>query len=142
MLNGATIPAVTVQADKLGRALADARESMGLSKAEVARRYGSDPAVIGRFESGEQIPTLPKLDRLCAVLGVDLGDLLAAAGVIATSRSVRHAIETDRTLSEDLRRSVLSTYDHMRKLQRGLLAQAAREGEELPGGVDVTAEDE
>lgn len=124
MLNVATLPDVTVSANELGHAIASAREAAGLSKAEVARRYGADPAVIGRFEDGAQIPTLPKLDRLCAVLGVDMGDLLAAAGIIRAPRSVRHAIETDGTLPEHLRRSVLSTYDHMQVMQRQLLGVA------------------
>lgn len=122
MLNVTTLPYVPVSSEQLGRAIASAREAAGLSKAEVARRYGADPAVIGRFEEGSQIPTLPKLDRLCQVLGVDMGDLLADAGIIRAPSSVRHAIENDKTLPEHLRRSVLSTYDHMQSIQRGLLA--------------------
>jgi transcriptional regulator with XRE-family HTH domain len=122
MLNVTTLPYVPVSGEQLGRAIASAREAAGLTKAEVARRYGADPAVIGRFEEGSQLPTLPKLDRLCEVLGVDMGDLLADAGIIRAPRSVRHAIENDKTLPEHLRRSVLSTYDHMQSIQRGLVA--------------------
>lgn len=143
MLNTSTLGSVTVEAEELGRALTKARERVGISKAELARRYGADPAVIGRFESGEQIPSLPKLYRLCASLGVDITELLEDAGVIRRpSTSTRHAIETDRTLPERLRESVLSTYDHMQEIQRKLLADLASDGEQVPGGGDESVEDD
>ena len=117
MLNTCTLLDVSVQADELGRAITRARDRAKLSKAELARRYDADPAVVGRFEDGTQIPTLPKLERLCSALGVDLADLLTDAGIIPRSSSARDAIANDETLEPELRAMVLAAYEAARSTQ-------------------------
>lgn len=139
MLNTCTILDVSVQADELGRAITRARDRAKLSKAELARRYDADPAVVGRFEDGQQIPTLPKLERLCAALGIDVADLLADAGIIPRSLSARDAIVNDETLEPQLRDMVLAAYEAARKTQ-GLLDARGGDLERPNGHGDRTAQ--
>lgn len=54
-------------------ALDKARIKRGLSKAELARRIGAEPAVMRRLLSAEgQNPTLTTLLKIAAALGVEL----------------------------------------------------------------------
>jgi transcriptional regulator with XRE-family HTH domain len=57
--------------DRLVNALDDAREAAGLSKAELARAIGAEPATIRRlFASGYSNPTLGTLAEVAAALGM------------------------------------------------------------------------
>jgi DNA-binding phage protein len=57
--------------DAIINALDDARESAGLSKAEVARTIGAEPATIRRlFSSTSANPTLGTLAEVAAALGL------------------------------------------------------------------------
>lgn len=57
--------------DAVVNALDEAREAEGLSKADLARAVGSDPAVIRRlFGSGRVNPTLGTLAEVAAALGL------------------------------------------------------------------------
>lgn len=57
--------------DSIINALDDARESAGLSKAELARAIGSEPATVRRlFSSGNANPTLGTLAEVAAALGL------------------------------------------------------------------------
>lgn len=46
-----------------------ARERSGLSKRELARRAGTSPAAIVKYESGQMSPTVDTLNRIVAVAG-------------------------------------------------------------------------
>ncbi len=52
--------------------LREARQSAGLSQAELARRAGVTQSVISAYESGSRQPSLPTLARLVAAAGCDL----------------------------------------------------------------------
>jgi transcriptional regulator with XRE-family HTH domain len=57
--------------DQLVNALDEAREAAGLSKAELARAIGAEPAVVRRlFSSGHVNPTLGTLAEVAAALGM------------------------------------------------------------------------
>jgi DNA-binding phage protein len=57
--------------DAIINALDDARESAGLSKAEVARTIGAEPATVRRlFSSTSANPTLGTLAEVAAALGL------------------------------------------------------------------------
>ncbi len=59
--------------DGLVRALDEARVSLGLSKAELARRVAAKPAMIRRlFTADEPNPTLATFVKLAEALGYDL----------------------------------------------------------------------
>jgi transcriptional regulator with XRE-family HTH domain len=57
--------------DLVVNALDEAREAAGLSKAELARAIGAEPAVVRRlFSSGHVNPTLGTLAEVAAALGL------------------------------------------------------------------------
>lgn len=59
--------------DRLVNALDAAREAAGLSKAELARAIGADPATIRRlFASGHSNPTLGTLAEVASALGMQV----------------------------------------------------------------------
>lgn len=60
----------------LGTALQLARENSGLTQVEVAKRVGIAPAVYGRIERGQMLPSVPTLFRLCMILNVSSDMLL------------------------------------------------------------------
>jgi ribosome-binding protein aMBF1 (putative translation factor) len=61
------------QVDELVRALDDAREQHGMTKAELARRAGMAPEVVRRLFTAEgPNPTAATLTALADVLGVEL----------------------------------------------------------------------
>jgi transcriptional regulator with XRE-family HTH domain len=60
----------------LGGAVLVAREQSGLTQAEVAHRVGIAPAVYGRIERGQMLPSVPTLHRLCVALKLSANMLL------------------------------------------------------------------
>ncbi|MBC7266623.1 MAG: cupin domain-containing protein [Anaerosomatales bacterium] len=62
--------------DRIGKKLTTVRESLGLSREELAERAACDASVIERLESGELAPSLAPLIKITRALGVRLGTLL------------------------------------------------------------------
>jgi transcriptional regulator with XRE-family HTH domain len=62
--------------DRIGKKMATVRESLGLSREELAERAACDVSVIERLESGELAPSLAPLIKITRALGVRLGTLL------------------------------------------------------------------
>lgn len=68
------------QAKKLGRHLKKTREAVGLSARELARRADVPDSTIVRIEQGAFAePSPEKLQRMAAVLGLNLADLYVMA---------------------------------------------------------------
>jgi len=66
----------------IGKAIRDARESLKISQAELARRVGLKHAgSLWRIEDGRTRASTDRLSRIAAELGRSVGDLLAAAGL-------------------------------------------------------------
>lgn len=55
-----------------------AREKSGLSKRELARRAGTSPAAIVKYESGQTSPTVDTLNRILKVAGWEVEVHLAS----------------------------------------------------------------
>jgi transcriptional regulator with XRE-family HTH domain len=55
-----------------------AREKSGLSKRELARRAGTSPAAIVKYESGQTSPTVDTLNRILKVAGWEVEAHLAS----------------------------------------------------------------
>lgn len=56
--------------------LKQVRESQGLSVNELARATGLSPQYLGKLERSEGNPSLAVIDKICAGLKVQPGDLL------------------------------------------------------------------
>jgi ribosome-binding protein aMBF1 (putative translation factor) len=74
-LSGHTIPmGLYMETLQLLHDLKKARETAGLSLADLAQRTGMDKAVLSKMENGRHgIPTLPSLARYAKAVGMQLG---------------------------------------------------------------------
>ena len=68
-----------------------ARERAGLSKRELARRAGTSPAAIVKYESGQVSPTVDTLNRIVACAGWLVEPSLAALEPDAKARGAMMA---------------------------------------------------
>ncbi len=70
------------QARQLGRLLQSRREALGLSTRQLEGSSGVDDTSILRLERGTlQRPSVDKLDKLAAALGLPIEDVRATAGI-------------------------------------------------------------
>jgi transcriptional regulator with XRE-family HTH domain len=61
----------------VGRSIRKLRESRGLTGEQLAARIGSDKGTISRIERGEAGLSVERLQKIAAVLGVPVSELLA-----------------------------------------------------------------
>jgi transcriptional regulator with XRE-family HTH domain len=104
--------------DRLVNALDEAREAAGLTKAELARAIGAEPASIRRlFASGTSNPTLGTLAEVASALGmqVTLSPLPASERRKVTQPLVQGRVADPKALAE-----------HLVAVRGGSLASATR----------------
>jgi ribosome-binding protein aMBF1 (putative translation factor) len=58
-------------ASTVGQAIRSARQSAGVSQAELARRIGAQQPIIARWESGAVVPRIDALRGIIAALQAD-----------------------------------------------------------------------
>jgi ribosome-binding protein aMBF1 (putative translation factor) len=61
-----------IRGRQLVRQLVDARERIGLTQTELAKRMGTTQPAIARFEGGDSDPRLSTVERYARIVGVDL----------------------------------------------------------------------
>jgi len=83
---------------RLGEVARTAREVLGLTQAQVAKRAEMSPAVYGRIERGGMMPSVPALRRLAVALGVSPALLL--------DMSPQEVPTSDKDLSPEIRKAV------------------------------------
>ena len=90
-----------------GDLLVEARRRAGMSQAELGRRSGVPPSLIGRYERYEVIPSLERLRSLLKSAGFELSIRLAK---VDDSNHDQMLIERElrRTPAERLRRGIAS----------------------------------
>jgi transcriptional regulator with XRE-family HTH domain len=90
-----------------GDLLVEARRRAGISQAELGRRSGVPPSLIGRYERYEVIPSLERLRSLLKAAGFDLTIRLAN---VDQSNHDQVLIERElrRTPAERLRRGLIA----------------------------------
>ncbi len=103
----------------LGALLRAQRVAAGLSLRDLAERAAVSNAYLSQLERGLHEPSLGVLRAVTAALGLDLGQLLARAGVLGEDgpspaggrvRETEEAIPRDPELSEPQRTALLSVY--------------------------------
>jgi len=101
----------------LGALLRDRRQAAGLSLRELAERADVSNAYLSQLERGLHEPSLGVLRAVTAALGLDLGTVLAGAGLLDAPtegaggvRETEAAILRDAELSEPQRAALLSVY--------------------------------
>jgi transcriptional regulator with XRE-family HTH domain len=88
----------------LGEVARAARERLGLTQAQVAEKVGLVPAVYGRIERGNMLPSVPSLRRICLVLGIS-SDALLGVSPSQVAATVDEAPQ-EENLSPELQRVV------------------------------------
>jgi transcriptional regulator with XRE-family HTH domain len=83
---------------RLGEAARTAREALGLTQAQVAKKAEMSPAVYGRIERGGMMPSVPALRRLAVALGISPALLL--------DMSPQEVPSSDKDLSPETRKVV------------------------------------
>src|SRR5687767_14306060 len=86
-----------------GDLLVEARKRAGISQAELGRRSGVAPSLIGRYERYEVVPSLERLRQLMRACGVELSFRLASVDATDHDRVLIER-ELRRTPAERLRR--------------------------------------
>jgi transcriptional regulator with XRE-family HTH domain len=101
----------------LGSLLRAQRIAAGLSLRELAERAAVSNAYLSQLERGLHEPSLGVLRAVTAALGLELGAVLATAGLLegsgarpAAVRETESAILRDPELSEPQRTALLSVY--------------------------------
>ena len=61
---------------RLGRNVAKLRKAMAWTQEELAHRIGVEPETISRLERGTTVPSLKSLEKLAAIFGTKVSDLL------------------------------------------------------------------
>lgn len=56
----------------VGQKIADARKKRNLSQGELAEKIAISPQAVGKWERGESLPDITRLNSLAQILGVDL----------------------------------------------------------------------
>ena len=72
----------------LGRNVMERRKTLGLTQAEFAERIGADIVTVSRFERGNNLPSLLRLERIANALGVPLAELLSQSTSLCTDQSL------------------------------------------------------
>lgn len=88
-----------------GDLLVEARRRAGISQAELGRRSGVAPSLIGRYERYEVIPSIERLRELVLACGLELSFRLASADTTGHDRVLIDR-ELRRTPAERLRRGL------------------------------------
>jgi transcriptional regulator with XRE-family HTH domain len=72
----------------LGKNIADRRMALGLTQAQLAEQLGADTVTISRFERGNHLPSLQRLEKIADMLGVPLAELLSQSTNLCTDQSL------------------------------------------------------
>lgn len=81
-----TQPLPSPLSQHVGRLLGEAINDRGLAQNRVAEEAGMSPSQLSRALTGKKVFTLDQLDAVCAVIGVDLIDVVTAADAVTASR--------------------------------------------------------
>lgn len=110
-----------------------ARESAGLSQAELAARADTSQPALARYETGASLPTLPTLERVLAACGqrLQLG-AVRTTGPFPASTSVRGQLGPRARELRRHRRRLLGAARE-RGVRRVRVFGSLARGEETPG---------
>ncbi len=86
--------------------LTQLRESLKLSKNQLAKRSGVSQSFISYIELGQRQPTLDVIERLCQALGITVIQFLQESEDDSLSPDLLQLIETAKKLTPEQRKSL------------------------------------
>ncbi|WP_410498655.1 helix-turn-helix transcriptional regulator [Chitinibacter sp. S2-10] len=105
--NKADSPMQEKMAVRLGNKLAECRQQLQLTQAQIAERLDVNTETISRFERGATLPSLQTLDRLASILQTDLASLVG--GISAQPDELARELATALRALKESDRIWLST---------------------------------
>jgi transcriptional regulator with XRE-family HTH domain len=93
--------------------LREAREAMGFTKADLARKADLTPAAISQFESGEREPSLDSLKRLAHALHVGIDYLVGRKEETITDMHM--LFRNLKDISDKDKEILLQVYERLKK---------------------------
>ena len=123
MPDTATIYSDIPDTDTLGGRLSRARDAVGLSAAQLARRIGVQSSTIQAWESDRSQPRANRLSMLAGVLNVSLSWLLHGVGIAPTDDN--EAIESITLQFDRLKRLHHETAEIIAQIDRDIERIAA-----------------
>lgn len=112
----------------LGRKLTEARNALGLTQAEAAKRIGIPQSTYSGYETGTRKVTLTTLKQIAAAYGVDVDTLIdTPKRAVSLSDEAGRVLECYMSADDETRRMVkrlLSYYEKFKELSAevGLLS--------------------
>lgn len=104
----------------LGRKLTEARNALGLTQAEAAKRIGIPQSTYSGYETGTRKVTLTTLKQIAAAYGVDVDTLIdTPKRAVSLSDEAGRVLECYMSADDETRRMVkrlLSYYEKFREL--------------------------
>lgn len=104
----------------LGRKLTEARNALGLTQAEAAKRIGIPQSTYSGYETGTRKVTLTTLKQIAAAYGVDVDTLIdTPKRAVSLSDEAGRVLECYMSADDETRRMVkrlLSYYDKFKEL--------------------------
>jgi transcriptional regulator with XRE-family HTH domain len=102
----------------LNNRITERRKSLGLTKAELAKRSGITPAAVCNIENGSRLPMLPVASKLADTLAVSI-DFLAGRSdsldIVVPSKATQAFFKEFQTLSKEDQDFIRSTIEHLKK---------------------------
>ena len=95
---------------RFGERIRTLRHAANLSQAELAQRAGLAPSSVSKIETGQMSPTYDVLLRLAKGLSIDLSDLLATRGTMATPSAVLARLAVSRAGEGPMQAAGVYTY--------------------------------
>jgi len=65
-----------VNAQTIGKHIAEARKALGLSQALFARKFNVSPQAVGKWERGESLPDVIMLSKIAELTNMDVCEFL------------------------------------------------------------------
>lgn len=121
-----TIYSETPDTDTLGGRLSRARDAVGLSTAQLARRIGVQTSTIQAWESDRSQPRANRLSMLAGVLNVSLSWLLYGVGTSPSYESEAEMAESVALQLDRLKRLHKETADIIGQIERDIGRYAAQ----------------
>jgi transcriptional regulator with XRE-family HTH domain len=123
--NTVTIYSEIPDTDTLGGRLSRARDAVGLSAAQLARRIGVQSSTIQAWESDRSQPRANRLSMLAGVLNVSLSWLLHGIGTAPSEEDEMELNESVALQLDRLKRLHQETADIIMQIERDIGRMAA-----------------
>ncbi|MFL5796613.1 MAG: helix-turn-helix transcriptional regulator [Actinomycetota bacterium] len=81
-----------MNAERIGRQVAQARRDAGLTQAELAERMGTTQSAVSRLESGRSVPSLPVLQKVARATGRPIEIVVEPEGQLPTRAERRRRV--------------------------------------------------